>query len=181
MKKYVFFKLLLILSLLGCKTGINTAQQENKIDYQVINAFVFLRKINVIEKETFKPKANDSLLYRLISPNGFELLYYNLNENQKDIDFKSIFALEDYNSIRSGFKQSEVMELNKERLLGSVSLVRNLGDKLNARKITLPVITKDKMYAFMYSESQSDGDLFCMKKENGKWVPFVVFPLWTSD
>ncbi|WP_136465542.1 hypothetical protein [Flagellimonas onchidii] len=177
--KYNFLISLFVLSLLGCKSGFDVSHEKSEIDYQVINAFTSLRKINALKKDTFKP--NDSLLLKLVESDGLNLFHYNLTENRKNIDFKELFSEQDFNLIKKGFEQLEIRKLDKKKMLKGVRAIKKIDDDREARMITTPVIVPDKNYAFIYSESLSDGDLFCMKKENGKWIPFVSFPLWTSD
>lgn len=179
--KYNFLILFFVLSLLGCKSGFEISQEKNDVDYQIINAFISLRKIKALKKETFEPKSRDSLLSKLMSSDGLNLFHYNLTENQENIDFEKIFSKDDFNFLREAFEQSEAIRIDKRKLLENIKVVSKLDNQLNARMIMLPVIVPNKNFAFIYSESSSDGDLFCMKNNNGKWLPFASFPIWTSD
>ncbi|TXN37599.1 hypothetical protein FVB32_04735 [Flagellimonas hymeniacidonis] len=179
--KYNFLILLLIASLWSCKSGFNISQEENDVDYQIINAFISLRKIKALKKETFEPKSNDSIITQLISSNGLNLFHYNLTEDQQNINFEKIFSKNDIGQIKAEFERLRMRRLDKKRLSRDVKIVSTLDKKGETRMITMPIIVPNKNYVFVYSESISDGDLFCMKMENGKWMPFASFPLWTSD
>lgn len=178
MKYKLIFSILTICITIGCKTT-NDITSPN-LNYLIINSFLNHYKTYSITSTTIKPDFNSLGIPELHEIDISRLLHLNISLNTPELKFEDIFTPENIKEVNLGFQKLKAQKLMK-KYIEEPSRIKSNAKSKNTRKISEPVITKNKKYTFIYSEGKSDGELLCMEFIDNEWVPLFVAPVWSTD
>lgn len=175
-KLYIF--IIPLLCSLNCAT--TSKVQLDSVDYAVLNGFLNHYKSYSILSTTINPKFNTHDFFELRKLDVSLLIHYNISLVNNKIKFEDIFDSKDITELNQSFKNLKAKKLKKEYFKDPQRIKSNKSSKYT-RTISEPILSKYGDYAFVYSESKSDGELICMEIINDNWKPLFVSTVWRVD
>lgn len=190
MKNYTIILVLCIMSFTSCKS-----QQVNneKLSFEIQKIMQHVAN----RLETTKYRLSPEVLKLHKSKNKIDTLYSDdffwtikntdIESIEDIIDFTILFDDEDYQYMKQQVKENSLSSWDGFIKYDFKKVVKNNSNLNNYRGISyyrnysLPVLSKNHLYAIVYAESLYGGSLIVFKKNiNGIWTPFAGGMVWIS-
>lgn len=183
--KHIFFPYFYILFFLcSCKAQEKITKCNNQKQIEIfIRAELNKLKhsgVGINEKIVLNVASTNPNLEQLFTSNQFSFIKnFDVQSIEGVIKFDKLFTEKDFVFLKNQ------INCNKEKIWSSI-----LGDELlknetndqyiNFLSYSIPVFSKDRIYAFVYVESEFSGELKVYKKVNDKWIYFAQATVWIS-
>ncbi len=179
--KYLSISLILILTLLSCKsTAISVDPTEES--YEVINQALKGEKGRKLVEKSLTQQTAYRSTRRKDFEDYFDYTFLNLNplvrEDGSKIDFRTLLNPEEMSALKRKSLNLKEVKFSRRFLDKGVRLVKVRTEK--SIRLSLPIFTGNRKLAFVFLESSSGADLLCYKKTGTGWKLYSINTIWIS-